>query len=76
MTARSIFHQVDAAAQIMLLTSPASLEHLKEVRRFFERGMVREAALKATDAEIAELGPPWTSSAAALATHRPSSPRI
>jgi DNA-binding FadR family transcriptional regulator len=55
LTAQFIFHQVDAAAQIMLLTSPASLEHLKEVRRFFERGMVREAALKASDAEIAQL---------------------
>jgi DNA-binding FadR family transcriptional regulator len=55
LTARSLFHQVDAAARIMLSTSPASLEHLKEVRRFFERGMVREAALKATDAQIAEL---------------------
>jgi DNA-binding FadR family transcriptional regulator len=55
LTARSIFHQVDAAAQIMLSTSPASLEHLKEARRFFERGMVREAALKATEAEITQL---------------------
>jgi len=55
LTARSIFHQVDAAAQIMLSTSPASLGHLKEARRFFERGMVREAALKATDADVAQL---------------------
>ena len=54
-TAKSIFQQVDAAAHVMLSTSPASLEHLKQARRFFERGMVREAAAKATPAEIATL---------------------
>jgi DNA-binding FadR family transcriptional regulator len=54
-TARSIFHQVDAAAQIMLSTSPDSLAHLKQARRFFERGMVREAAALATDADVAAL---------------------
>lgn len=54
-TAKSIFQQVDAAAHLMLSTSPASLEHLKQARRFFERGMVREAAAKATRREIAAL---------------------
>jgi GntR family transcriptional regulator, sialic acid-inducible nan operon repressor len=54
-TAKSIFQQVDAAAHVMLSTSPASLEHLKQARRFFERGMVREAAIKATAADIAVL---------------------
>ena len=54
-TAKSIFQQVDAAAHLMLSTSPASLEHLKQARRFFERGMVREAAAKATSAHIAGL---------------------
>ena len=54
-TAKSIFQQVDAAAHLMLSTSPASLEHLKQARRFFERGMVREAAVKAKKAEIAAL---------------------
>ncbi|HEY1945007.1 MAG TPA: transcriptional regulator NanR [Roseiarcus sp.] len=54
-TAKSIFQQVDAAAHVMLSTSPASLEHLKQARRFFERGMVREAATKATPAQIATL---------------------
>ena len=34
---------------------PTSLEHLKQARRFFELGMVREAATKATPAEIAAL---------------------
>ncbi len=54
-TAKSIFQQVDAAAHLMLSTSPASLEHLKQARRFFERGMVREAAAKATPAQTAIL---------------------
>ena len=54
-TARSIFQQVDAAAHVMLSISPDSLEHLKEARRFFELGMAREAAVKATDKDIAAL---------------------
>jgi DNA-binding FadR family transcriptional regulator len=54
-TAKSIFQQVDAAAHVMLSTSPSSLEHLKQARRFFERGMVREAAVKATPPDVAVL---------------------
>jgi DNA-binding FadR family transcriptional regulator len=56
LTARSIFHQVDIAAQIMLSISPDSLEQLKDARRFFERGMVREAAQKADEHDVARLG--------------------
>jgi GntR family transcriptional regulator, sialic acid-inducible nan operon repressor len=55
LTARSLFEQVDATAQILLSTSPSSLDHLKNARRFFERGMVREAALKATKDDVARL---------------------
>jgi len=55
LTARSLFHLVDIAAQIMLSMSPDSLEQLKEARRFFERGMVREAALKAREDDIGRL---------------------
>jgi DNA-binding FadR family transcriptional regulator len=54
-TAKSIILQVDAAAQIMLANSPDSLEHLKGARRFFELGMVREAAMNAKDKDIAAL---------------------
>jgi DNA-binding FadR family transcriptional regulator len=54
-TARSIFQQVDAAAHVMLSSSPASLEHLKQARRFFERGMVREASVRATPEDIGVL---------------------
>ena len=54
-TAKSIFQQLDAAAGVMLSSSPTSLEQLKQARRFFELGMVRQAAVKATLAEIAVL---------------------
>lgn len=55
LTARSITQQVDLTAQIMLATSPRSLDHLKQARAFFERGMVREAALKASRTEVDRL---------------------
>ncbi len=54
-TAKSVLHQVDALAHVLLAASPASLEQLKQVRRFFELGMVREAAAKATPADVAAL---------------------
>jgi DNA-binding FadR family transcriptional regulator len=56
LTAESIMKQVDGTAKIMLSSSRDSLEHLKSARIFFERGMVREAAQKATQADIAALG--------------------
>lgn len=55
LTARSIFRQVDPTAKIMLAQSIDSLEHLKNARIFFERGIAREAALKATPQDIADL---------------------
>jgi DNA-binding FadR family transcriptional regulator len=55
LTAKSIFHQVDLPAKLMLAGSSDSLEYLKTARIFFERGMVREAAEKATPKQISEL---------------------
>lgn len=55
LTARSIFQQVDPTAKIMLAQSIDSLEHLKNARIFFERGIAREAALKAVPKDIADL---------------------
>ncbi len=55
LTARAVTQQVDMAAQIMLATSPRSLDHLKEARIFFERGMAREAAARAAPDDIAGL---------------------
>jgi len=54
-TAESIIRQVDLPAKMMLSGSSDSLEHLKNARIFFERGMIREAATKATAEHIAEL---------------------
>ena len=53
--AQSIFKQMEQSAHIMLQRSAQSLEHLKSARTFFERGMVREAALKATSEDLAAL---------------------
>ncbi len=55
LTARSIFRQVDLTAKIMLAQSADSLDHLKSSRIFFERGMAREAAVKATPVDITDL---------------------
>ena len=55
LTAQSIIRQVDLSARIMLQRSSDSLEHLKAARLFFERGMVREAAAKATPDDVAKL---------------------
>jgi DNA-binding FadR family transcriptional regulator len=54
-TAKSIIAQVDIAAHVMFATSPASLDHLKDARQFFERGMVRNAALKASPEQVVKL---------------------
>ncbi|WP_026621052.1 GntR family transcriptional regulator, sialic acid-inducible nan operon repressor (plasmid) [Ensifer sp. WSM1721] len=54
-TAKSLLRQVDLAAKIMLSASSDSLEHLKSARIFFERGMIREAASRASAADIAAL---------------------
>ena len=55
LTAQSIIRQVDLSAHIMLQRSSDSLEHLKAARLFFERGMVREAAVRATPDDVAKL---------------------
>jgi GntR family transcriptional regulator, sialic acid-inducible nan operon repressor len=55
LTARSLFRQVDLTAKIMLSQSADSLEHLKSARIFFERGMAREAAVKASAGDIEDL---------------------
>ena len=54
-TAQSIVNQVDQAAHIMLSRSLDSLEHLKNARLFFERGMAGEAATRASATDIADL---------------------
>lgn len=63
LTAESAMRQLDPIAQLLLSLSPESLEHLKEARSFFERGMVRRAAELATDADVADLREIWTQQA-------------
>ena len=55
LSARSVIRQVDIAAKMLLSGSPASLEELKSTRLLFERGVIREAASKATAADLAGL---------------------
>jgi DNA-binding FadR family transcriptional regulator len=52
LTPHSLMRQVDQSAQIMLSMSADSLEHLKSARIFFERGMAREAAVRATNEDL------------------------
>ncbi|WP_345900795.1 transcriptional regulator NanR [Martelella sp. UBA3392] len=51
----TILTQSDELARLVLSAAPANLDHLKHARQMFELGMVRVAAEKATDADIAEL---------------------
>lgn len=62
-SADTAIRQVSEMGRFLLETSPDSLEHLKNARLFFEVGMVRIAAQKATDQDIARLR-------AALEEHR------
>ncbi len=55
LTARSAVRQMDTVANLILSTSPDSLEHLKAARLFFERGMIRAAAERAGVDAIAGL---------------------
>lgn len=55
LTASSLIKQVDIAAKMLLAGSPASLEELKALRLLFERGVICEAAVKATPTDIKKL---------------------
>jgi DNA-binding FadR family transcriptional regulator len=55
LTPQSLMRLVDESARIMLSLSNDSLEHLKNARIFFERGMVREAAARAGDDDLKQL---------------------
>lgn len=54
-SARSVIAQVAEIGHHLLASSPESLEDLKEARLFFEIGMVRIAAARATKADVAGL---------------------
>jgi DNA-binding FadR family transcriptional regulator len=55
LSADVVFRQMDTVAQMLLSSSPDNLEHLKDARRFFELGMVRSAAEKASADDVADL---------------------
>ncbi len=52
---RRVFGQVGETMLQLLQTSPQTLEHLKEARMLFELGMVRQAAERATLADLTRL---------------------
>jgi GntR family transcriptional regulator, sialic acid-inducible nan operon repressor len=54
-SADTAIRQVSEMGRFLLETSPGSLDHLKDARLFFEVGMVRIAAQKATVHDIARL---------------------
>jgi GntR family transcriptional regulator, sialic acid-inducible nan operon repressor len=54
-SADTVIAQVGDVARYLLETSPTSLENLKQARLFFEVGMVRIAAEKATKQDIGRL---------------------
>ncbi len=51
----TVLTQSDAVARLLLDAAPANLEHLKDARRMFEIGLVREAALRADAGDVALL---------------------
>lgn len=54
-TPQSLFQRMHEPAEVMLSRSTQSLEYMKCARIFFERGMVREAALRATGKDVENL---------------------
>ncbi len=54
-TAETVLEQIAATVHHILSSSKQSLEHLKEARIFFEVGMTRIAAAKATAADVEAL---------------------
>lgn len=55
LTPESMFEQIERSARHLMSSSPQTLEHLKEARLMFETSMVRLAAAKATESDIARL---------------------
>ena len=55
LSANLVLDQSDMVANILLDAVPANLEHLKEARRMFELGIVRVAAERATEEDVANL---------------------
>jgi DNA-binding FadR family transcriptional regulator len=54
-TAQLLIAQIASGARHLLRMQPGTLDHLKEARLFLETGLVRMAAQRATDADVARL---------------------
>jgi len=54
-TVHSMISQFDTTARFLLDDAAENIDHLKQARVFFETGMIRLAALKATPTDIARL---------------------
>ena len=54
-TAGTVLDQSDDIARLLLNAVPSNLEHLKQARQMFELGIVRAAAEKASEADVAAL---------------------
>lgn len=54
-TARSVIDQVAFSTRLLIGAAPENLEHLKDARAFFEEGMARQAAGRATAADVEAL---------------------
>lgn len=55
LSAGSVLSRVDDVARMLLSSEPGQLEHLKQARRMFERGLVRVAAEMATAQDVRDL---------------------
>ncbi len=53
--ATTVLTQSDDLARMVLSSAPDNLNHLREARRMFELGMVRQAAERATDKDVSDL---------------------
>ena len=55
LTANAVLDHANEIARLLLYSAPKNFEHLKQARRMFERGIVREATRMATQSDIEDL---------------------
>lgn len=55
LSAGTALKQVDGIAQLLLMSEPANLDHLKETRKLIEAGIVKSAAERSTVQDIRDL---------------------
>ena len=55
LTATAVLDHANEIARLLLYSAPKNFEHLKQARRMFERGIVREAAKMASKDDIQDL---------------------